>query len=161
MNSFAIAVAALLAASTASAAVLTPDDIARDIQKHGAKAVVDRLWNNNDWERVMDHVDTGDARWIALVPRLAPGTDAGTAEELPIALAFALPRNPEAVLSVIGGKKGLRIADVCSAPFIEDTVPNIPAYIKRAEAAVSRVSDPALARTKTECLEQLKTATMP
>ena len=152
---------AWLAAWPASAAALSPEGIARDIKAHGAKAVVDRLWNSEDYDRVMDKIDTGDARWVALAPLLAPGTDAGTAEELPIALAFALPRNPHAVLTVLAGREGSFFVDVCTAPFIEDTVKDIPAYIKRARKAVAEVSDPALARIKAECLEKLRTATMP
>lgn len=148
----------LLAAPPACAAALSPDAIAQDIRAHGANAAVQRLWKHNDWERVMDGVDSGDARWVALAPLLAPGTDAGTAEELPIALAFALPRNPGAVLGVVGGKKGFPVADVCGAPFIEDTVKDIPAYIRRAQTAVARVSEPRLAKIKAECLAELKKA---
>jgi hypothetical protein len=158
MKYFSVLVAALLVASSVSAAVLSPDEIAKDIKMHGAHAVVARLLTNGDYDRVMDKVDTGDARWVALVPLLAPGADAGAAEELPIALAFALPRNPQAVLSVVGGKSGFPAEDVCSAPFIEGTIDNIPAYIKKAEAAVSRVSEPGLAEVKAKCLGELKKA---
>ena len=152
---------AWLIVSPASAAALSPDGIALEIKAHGAKAVVARLWKSGDWDRVMDKVDAGDGRWIALVPLLAPGADAGTAEELPIALAFALPHNPRAVLTVLAGKDGFRAEDVCSAPFIEDTVRDIPGYLRSAKAAVARVSDPALGRARADCLAQLRTAAAP
>ena len=153
-----VAAVAMLAASTAIAAPLLPEAIARDIRLHGAKAVVDRLWNNGDWERVMDRVDAGDARWIALVPQLAPGTDAGTAEELPIALAFALPNKPRAVLALLGGKDGFAIEDVCGAPFIGDTVKDIPGYVRKAADAVARVRDPGLVSIRGLCLAELRKA---
>jgi hypothetical protein len=149
------AVIALFAA--AAAAQLSPEGILRDIKLQGAKAVVDRLWNDGDWDRVMDRVDAGDARWIALVPQLAPGTDAGTAEDLPIALAFALPKNPGAVLALLG-RDGFPADEVCGAPFIEDTVKDIPAYLRQAETAVLRVRDPALSGAKQACLAELKKA---
>ncbi len=93
---------------------------------------------------------------MALAPKLAPGADAGAAEELPIALAFALPKNPRAVLAVLGG--GFPVEDVCSAPFIEGTVKDIPAYVKEAKAAVARVTDAKLAKVRDACLAELRKA---
>src|SRR5271155_932831 len=137
MRNILTTIFALLAASPALAAPLSPDAIARDIATHGASAVVARLLANGDYDRVMDRIDTGEARWVALAPKLAPGADAGAAEELPIALAFALPKNPRAVLAVLGGANGFPVEDVCSAPFIEGTIKDIPAYVKRAAKAVA------------------------
>ena len=148
---------AVVVVASASAALLSPEAIDRDIEQHGARAVVHRLLANGDYERVMDRIDTGDARYVALALKLAPGADAGAAEELPIALAFALPRNPRAVLAVLG-PNGFPVEDVCSAPFIEDTVKDIPGYIRRAERAVSAVDDPKLAKTRDACLTQLSQA---
>ena len=147
-----------LATSSALAAPLSPDAIARDIAAHGASAVVTRLLANGDYDRVMDRIDTGEARWVALAPKLAPGADAGAAEELPISLAFALPKNPRAVLEVLSGPNGFPVEDVCSAPFIEGTIKDIPAYVKRAEKAVAEVSDPHLAKVRDACLAQLRKA---
>ena len=148
---------ALLTANDALAAVaLTPEGIARDIEANGAKAVVDRLWNSGDYDRLLDHIDKGTSAWVALAPKLAAGTDAGSSEELSIALAYALPRNPEAVLAVLDPKNAALEPDmVCSAPFIEDTVKDIPRYIKRTKAAVSRVKAPSLQENKAACLAVL------
>jgi hypothetical protein len=142
----------------AVAAPLSPDAISRDIAAHGASAVVARLLANGDYDRVMDRIDTGEARWVALAPKLAPGADAGAAEELPISLAFALPKNPRAVLALLSGPNGFPVEDVCSAPFIEGTIRDIPAYVKRAEKAVGEVSDPHLAKVRDACLAQLRKA---
>jgi hypothetical protein len=160
MRKFVFALACLVSLP-ASAAALSPEGIALQIKEHGAKAAVARLWNNDDYDQVMDKLKTGDDRWIALAPLLAPGTDADAGEDLLVALAFALPRNPRAVLTVLAGKQGSFFVDVCTVPFDEGTVKDISVYIKRARKAVAEVSDPALARTKAECLEQLRTATMP
>jgi len=151
----------MAAALPAFAGALSPDAVARDIDAHGARAVVARLFASGDYDRIMDKIDTGDARWIALVPKLSPGADAGLAEELPIALAFALPNNPRAVLSVLAGKDGFTVEDVCSAPFIEGTVKSIPAYVKHAKAALAHVDDPALAKLKMACMAQLEKALIP
>ena len=147
---------ALSAGDAAAAGALTPSDIAAEIDTHGAEAVVARLFKNGDYDRVLGHIDTGDASWVALAPKLAPGTDAGTAEALPIALAFALPRNAAAVLAVLDpGSSILDPESVCGVPFIEDTVKDIPGYVRRAKAAVAKISDPKLQVSKTACLAAL------
>src|SRR5438477_12601046 len=86
---------------------ITPKVVERMIDRYGAKATVDKLTNAapndtrsllGDYDRVLDGVSSGDSRWLALVPRLDPGTDAGSAEFLRIAVAEAIPKNPAGVL---------------------------------------------------------------
>jgi hypothetical protein len=61
------------------------------------------------------------------------------------------------VLSVLDPKSSvIAPGDVCSAPFIEDTVKDIPSYIRQAIAAVGRVRDPNLRNMKAACLSVLK-----
>ena len=128
--------------------------------QHGAQATIAALAKADQWDTVADHMGSGDARWIALAPRLAPGSDAGSAEDLGISLAFSLPRNPRAVLTALDPVDGhiLGADRVCGMPFIEDTVKNRPAYKRQAIRAVRRVSDPSLARIKADCLVNLTKA---
>jgi len=153
----AVAAALGLGSAALAASPPSPDRIAADIQVQGAEAVVQRLFKHGDYDRVLGRIDSGASDWVALAPKLAPGTDAGTAEALPIALAFALPKNPAAVLAVLDPQSEILAPDsVCGVPFIEDTVKDIPGYIKRARAAVSKVADPGLQAMKTACLAALK-----
>jgi hypothetical protein len=155
MKAVILILAALIGTAAMAASALSPNAIAADIAAHGADAVVARLNANGDYDRVLGHIDSADSHWLALAPKLAPGTDAGTAEALVIALAFALPRNPGGVLALLQGKDAFAAADVCGAPFIEDTVKDIPAYVRRARAAVSAVNDLRLATAKAQCLAAL------
>ncbi len=155
---FAALIFALALAAPALAAPLSPKAIAADIKAHGADAVVTRLFTSGDYDRVLDHIDKGEAEWLALAPKLAPGTDAGTAEALVIALAFALPRNPRSVLALTTGENAFPVEDVCGAPFIEGTIGDVGDYVKKAKAAVARVSDVKLAKAKAACLAQLDKA---
>jgi hypothetical protein len=132
----------------------TPAEIGRSLAEAGPRATVDALWEQRRWDYVSERIGDGDAAFVALAPKLAAGADAGTAEDLPIALAFALPRNAPAVLAAIQGG-AFDPAEVCGAPFIEDTVSDIPAYRRRATAAVQAVSDPALASVRAACLAAL------
>jgi hypothetical protein len=150
-----VALAVASSTSALAATTLTPSVIAADIAAHGAEAVVARLAKHGDYDRVLGHIDKGETEWVALAPKLAPGTDAGYAEALIISLALALPKNPQAVLALLSGKNVFQVDDVCGAPFIEGTVKDVPAYVRKARAAVSRVMDPKFAGTKTVCLASL------
>jgi hypothetical protein len=149
--------AAAMAAGPVFAKHPTTAQIDAAITRYGAHDTVNALFDQNRWDYVADEIGKGGAAWVALAVRLAPGADAGTAEELPISLAFALPINPSAVLLAV--KSGaFDVGDVCGAPFIDGTVPSVPAYQRKAVAAVKKVSDPALAATKTSCLATLAKA---
>ena len=148
---------ALLCWTTIASAVQTsPSALVRQLDDKGAKATVSGM-SESEWDNVLTNIDSGNAEWIALVPRLAKGTDGGNSEDLGIGLAYALPKNPKAVLKAIDPDNGpvLGVSRVCSAPFVEDTVKDIPAYIKRARAALTKVRDPALQDIKKACLAEL------
>jgi len=131
--------------------------IEASIVRDGAQATVGALFNGRRWDEVASHVARGEPGWVALAGKLAPGTDAGTAEDLAISLAFALPRDAPAVLAVLHSGAA-DVSDVCGAPFIEGTVRDVPAYARQAAAAVGRVADPRLAATRAACLDALARA---
>jgi hypothetical protein len=140
----------------ANAPQTSPAVLVKQIDEQGAKATVTSM-SESQWDAVLDRVDSGSPEWVALVPKLAKGTDGGNSEDLGIGLAYALPKNPKAVLKAIDPDNGpvLGVSRVCSAPFIEDTVPDIPGYIKHAKAALNKVHDPALQDIKKACLAEL------
>lgn len=132
------------------------------LDHYGAKATVDRLANAapndtrvmfGDYDKVLEGVSSGEVRWLALVPRLDPGTDAGTAEFLHIAVAEALPKNPAGVLRFTSRAWWFR--DACGYPMIEPTKREMRAYFKAAVPALKAVHDPALERAKRICLTEL------
>lgn len=143
----------------ACAQTFTPSSLSQQIDHLGAKTVANSM-TDSQWEHFLGEVSKGKPEWIAVVPKLAPGTDAGNAESLGIGLAFALPKNPGTVLSAIDPKDGpvLGVTRVCSAPFIEGTINDIPGYIHRATVALNGVTNPALAQIKARCLRTLQGA---
>jgi len=164
---YALAVLALMLAVGARAAPLpSAAALSREIDTTGAKAVVVRLYNTtsdangeSDWDRLIDRIWDGDETYIALAPRLAPGSDAWASESLPIGLAHALTIAPTAVLRTLPADGGLRgTLGVCTIPFIEDTVKDIPAYVRDTEAALGRVTAPDLQSIKSACLVNLRKA---
>jgi hypothetical protein len=144
---------------------ITPVAVERMINRRGARRTVDELANATrgdtksgfgDFDKVLDGIASGDARWLALVPRIAPGTDAGTAEALRIVVAEALPKNPVAVLRLI--KRDPSWRDGCSDPMIEPTRRQARAYFKSTIPAVKAAQDPALQAAKHICLSELTQA---
>jgi hypothetical protein len=141
---------------------ITPQAVARMIQQYGAKGAVDRLSDQGPnetrtmfgrYDAVLDGVASGDGRWLALVPKLDPGTDAGTAEFLRIAVAEALAKNPTGVLRFTSRMSWFR--DACGYPMIEPTEKEMRAYFKGAVPALKGVHDPALEGARKVCLTEL------
>jgi hypothetical protein len=93
-----------------------------------------------------------------LAPRLAPGTDAESSEDMGIVLARALPRNPSAVLGALDLRDGpvLGPSRVCGVPFIEPSPAFVHSYTTRALAAVSGVRAPRLDDARKACLSALR-----
>lgn len=146
-----------------TSSTITPEAVERMIDKYGAKQTVKTLANAGDtrtglgdYDKVLDGIASGDARWLALVPKLEPGTDAGTAEALRISVAQALPNNSAGVLGLISRQPSWR--DACSYPMIEPTHEEMLAYFKAAIPAVRSVRSPALQGVKNACLTELTKA---
>ena len=129
-----------------------PATLAARIDATSARAVVDDLDNKNQLDAVLDRIGKGSSAWVALAPRLAPGTDAASAEGLGIALAQALPLNATAVLRASTTDDGaVGIRRVCSVPFIETSPAYNAAYARRTLAALSRFHDATLAAKRDQC----------
>ncbi|HEV7384347.1 MAG TPA: hypothetical protein VGN89_05665 [Phenylobacterium sp.] len=159
---------AALALAVLSAGPLGPGSAARaqvrvnlpevraSVESRGSGETVRRLQAAGQWDVVLDGIANGEVAWIALVPRLAQGTDAG--QSLGVALAKALPRAPAAVLHALDAKDGpaLGPSRVCGAPFAEPTPEFLAAYRPRALAAVQSVRDARLRNIRDACLAVLR-----
>jgi hypothetical protein len=142
------------AVSSAGPTEESPGEIATDIHRDGARAVVMRLSSTDAFDKLLDHVSAGEDAWIALAPLLAPGTDAGTSEALSISLATALPKNARAVLEVLDpATLPLSVSAVCDVPFIEIPLAEARDYVRKATEAVSAVHNVAQAEA---CLITLR-----
>jgi len=148
----------LLTAPELASAAPSAAQVEISLAKVGPKATIAGLVATGEWDAAVDEISRGDAVWIALAPALAPGADAGTAEDLGISLAFALPRNAAAVLAAVGDPDPavFNVEEVCGLPFIEDTVKDRAGYRRTAIAAVSGVANPRLGAVKNLCLAILE-----
>jgi hypothetical protein len=135
----------------AAAHSLSLAELNNDITRNGAAAVVTRLAAGQGaaWNRVIADISSGRATWLDVAVRLAPGTDAGTAEDIDYALSSALLHNPEGVLQRLYKPFGLK--DICVVPLIEPTDAQVAAWQERAVAALARVKTPQLQSRAAAC----------
>ncbi len=149
---------ALLAGGASGDTALTLQTVQHRLAEIGPTATVRELDGGGRWEQVLDHIGSGDPRWIALARPLASGTDASTAETLSAALAEALPKSPRAVLNALNLKGPVSITpgSVCNAPFFEGATIDIPAYKASTLRILGTVSDARLTRRRDACVSRLQ-----
>lgn len=134
----------------------TPTQALVDINRMGASAFLAQF-DDEQIDTLYQHLQSGNSTWLALAPKLAPAADGANAIGLTISLAYALPKDAEAVLAVTTEQDGiLGVERVCSIPFIEDTVKDRPVYKRSALKAVGALKDPVLTKAKESCLAVLE-----
>jgi hypothetical protein len=135
------------------------EEVRSRFRRDGPEATNRWLNETGQSDIILDHMDRGEAGWIALARQMAiHNGGAATMESLPIALALALPHNPTAVLKAIDPSDGrsFGIEEVCGQPFIEPTRSFMRRYKRRALAAVAGVYDPRLRLVRDACIAALK-----
>lgn len=161
MRFFAVTLAFVALTYPALAGDLTPDLIRAMLAKDNPTAVVQAIDNgdteNNPWFGVLDQIETGKQDWIDLVPLLASGTDASTAEGLVITLSRTLKTNAPAVLKLIADGQ-FTVADICLDNDIDVPIADYIAFLDKIIVTVAAVLDPALRDVRNACLHQIGTA---
>lgn len=127
----------------------TPELVLSEIRLGGADRVADRVASDVRFgQTVMDGIASGDSLWLEVAGDL-PLKSAAAEASFAIALAGALPREPERVLELAGRKT--KIEHVCGMPFLDSTVDGVSIYYDRAVAAVARARAPSLTMAARQC----------
>jgi hypothetical protein len=152
-NKLLVAVAVSFAAvAFAQTATLTPENVLKEIEAKGAKAVMSQWFyanNGRDWERLLDKIDTGADAWLEVARKIRPGTDAGATLGLKVSLAIALTHNPEGVLKMVPDT--FPMEEICTVPFIESSKAKDMAHIRKVRLALKRVTSPDLKEKRDTC----------
>jgi hypothetical protein len=120
-----------------------------EIRLGGAANVAKRIDADESFGRsVMNGIATGDSAWLEVARQLTPAS-ATSAATFSIALASALPRAPERVLTVLGSQ--YPVGDVCAIPFLRADSSVVTTYYGEAVAALARVRSAQLAPTRDAC----------
>ncbi len=127
-----------------------------EIRLGGADRVAERIASDFRFgETVMNGIASGDSLWLE-VARQLPLKSAAAEASLDIALAGALPREPERVLELAASKT--QIERVCGMPFLNATVQGVSTYYDSAIAALSRPRAPSLMSAARQCGTALDSA---
>lgn len=136
---------------------VTPVEVAAMITRDGAQRTVGALWGEGDtnrWATVARGIARGEPAWLAIAPRLAGGTDAGTSDEFAMAVQDALVANAPGALRLISGiPMG---TGACAENSFETPAAQSRAYYAAAIASVGAVTEPALATIRDACLAELR-----
>jgi len=127
-----------------------------EIKLGGATNVAKRIDANESFGRsVMNGIETGDSAWLEVADKISPASGAAEAS-FAIALATALPRSPEKVLSLLGPK--YPVENVCGIPFLKPEPTMITTYHDEAVAALEKVRRVPLTQVRDACVAALDRA---
>lgn len=127
-----------------------------EIKLRGPSPVSRRIDSDEDFGRtVMDGIATGDSAWLDVAAALQPASAAAEAS-MAIALASALPRAPQRVLSLLGTKYSTE--EVCGIPFLKADSAQVISYHDDAVRAVQSDTTRTLANVVGACRTALDSA---
>ncbi|MFW0699398.1 hypothetical protein [Pantoea sp. R13S299] len=92
--------------------------------------------SDTDFDRITEYLSQGRTRWIEFYPILNQSPFLGATsfqEGLDIAMASALPENPESVLKYVNQDN---VNKLCGMPFIEPTPDETETYFLKTRAAL-------------------------
>jgi hypothetical protein len=132
-----------------------------DIQRRGARTVLEEIYGRDArWRPVIEGVVSGQPKWLEVASRFKAVSlrNLSAAQELTVAVSRALEYAPAHALAVLDG--AFDTDDVCSLNTVEDSLGTDYAAalhtVERRERAVAKVTDPALAARRDDCLDFLR-----
>lgn len=100
----------------ATANVIDSNDILKDLKSTSVNDEMQKINAQGEWQTVLNNIKTGKSKWLNVAKEIQTGTDAGTAEDLTEAVAFAIPNNAQGVLSILNDDSILNVNSVCVLP---------------------------------------------
>ena len=134
--------------------LVDPAAILSQIRPGNEQTIVSSLWERHGrWSAVLDGVSGAQDVWLDVAERLRPGTDAGSAEEIDMAIGEAFMRAPEKVLRRFGPQ------DICHTLGFADQSDldqeKVFALLKRRRALAEAIDASDLAVARAACLAEL------
>ena len=111
-----------------------------------------QLVATGEYDALLESIEQGDKKLIAVAPQLARWADAANAEGLKIVLSRAVTKQPEAVMRLI--PETYSVTDLCTIPYIEESLAVELKHINNALKALQNAKEQSSART--ECINIYK-----
>ncbi|MFO1267309.1 MAG: hypothetical protein U1F67_11380 [Rubrivivax sp.] len=80
---------------------MTAAEAAAEIRRFGGRAFIDKHFEHESWNQVLRGIESASPQWLAVGESLKSHSDAGSSEELGLALFGALAVKPLRVLPVL------------------------------------------------------------
>jgi len=149
------------AGAATAAAKLTAADVSARVEREGAQTVLQTIYADNDqWAHLLASIATGRREWLLIAVALHPASDAGSSEQLTLAVGEALEHRPENVLTVAISTYPLDV--VCDVPETDDprfdSLSRALATLNRRQAMLRTVTAPEVRMPRDKCIEQLDAA---
>ena len=157
-----LAIAAFVpAAVIAAATALTPSTVMKSIAVSGARETLTRIYADNaQWTALLSGIATGSSEWLSVAKSLKPVSDAGSSEQITLALGEALEHEPEGVLALAGD--GFDLSGICYGPDVDDGRYNsyelALAAIERRILRVKAVKRQPMLQSAAACVDSLNAA---
>ncbi len=163
MRSRTLTLTFLLATSVSawSDSALTPTVVLEKIKTFGARPTLQAIYSDKEnWERLLAGIATGTKDWLSIANQLVSVSDAGSSQQLGLAVGEALEHQPENVLSLTFAQFGL--SQICGGPDVDNNRFNsyelsITAITKR-QAMVRSVKNESLYHLRDSCVVELEKA---
>ncbi len=157
VSAYLLAASALVQAGPA----LTSRAISEQIRTLGAGPTLQAIYDNDDkWSQLLAGIATGTKEWLCISNQLHPASDAGSSEQLGLAVGEALEHSPENVLSLAITEFG--VWRVCGEPDVDDDRFNSyklsMAAIDKRLKMVQSVKNKSLRQVRDSCLARLEEA---
>ena len=128
-----------------------------NIQMRGAEYVYKQYDSQDEWNAVLEKIETGDKDWLKVAVAFYQVSDAGPAEMLIYATGVALAKSPHNALAIAAPV--MSIEGVCGYPDMADprfdTKKQTLAYLNARIDAVSNLNQKDVSDRKEQCLEML------
>lgn len=139
-----------------------PTTILAAIHQRGVSWVVaETLQDEQAWDLILDQIETGMPEWIEVYKALTKEPDGQVAIDLLSAMAHALEKNPELVLTTLSETgSAFKVEQICGTLDTYEA-DNLPAAIESLNArkdSVNAVTKPELYAAKEKCLGQITQA---
>jgi hypothetical protein len=109
----------------------------------------------SEFNVVLSGIESADPAWLRVALLLKPFSDAGASESLDDAVALALPKSPERILSLVG--HGFDLKFICTSPFYEGEEPGVAeAYERKTLVALASIQEPRLKALAADCAKRVK-----
>jgi len=136
-----------------------PKAILIRISKHGARKVVNELYNNpNHWSFILQHIAKGKTSWLKVAVALHHEADGAVNEMLCLSVGEALEVAPANVLKITLSEFSLQ--DICKSVDVDDFRYNSSELAKKAIdrriRSISVITDPELKCICIKCIQLLK-----